>query len=501
MVCPLQRILAVLAAVLAGAGCFPDTSGTTPDVRTEYFYYPIGLGMTQPEGRYLLAASSNFDLLYNSGTLVPIELAVVNEVIEACRDDDSATACPEFLVPRQEDVTDASFGFADFVLEDHSVLIGSYAAAMTVIEPLRDEGGDFTGPGTALVTVRADASLHFVDVVEVAHEDLDTERVLRCAWGEGATAPGGVQKCGSDRRVRAGRRMRDDAPIAVPAEPFGVVPWLSEGDPDVETDDTWFAAVGHTVGGEVSLFERLPTPPSLPRECGDAVDNDGDGARDSDDPGCRGTAFQLVDVSDAVDQGTTGIAVTDEGDFLATSRFTSNLTRFRVDTHAASHQIVVSDTIEVDATSGGDNQRGIALSPSSDRAFVVSRAPESLLVVALADGLDASERFIAVVEIGAQPSLVRVYEDAGYALGYVVYVMCFADDQIFVVDPSINEVVDVIPTRRGPHDLAFDPRAGVGYLANFLESTVSVIDVDPESSRYHTILTTLGKPRRPRSND
>jgi hypothetical protein len=467
----------VFATVLAGAGCFPDTSGTTPDVRTEYFYYPIGLGVTQPEGRYLLAASSNFDLLYNAGTLVPIELGPVNDVIAACRDDDDATACPEFLVTREEDAKDDTYAVVDFVLEDHSVLIGSYASSLAVTEDM------------ALIPVRADASLHFVDVVEVPHEDLDTQRVLRCAWGEGATLPNGVQKCGGDRRVRAGRRIRDDEPIAVPAEPFGVVPWH-------DSENDW-AVVGHNVGGEVSLFQRVPTSPSLPRECGDAIDNDGDGLEDTDDPGCQGAAYELVDVNDELDEGTTGIAVTDEGDFLATSRFTSNLTEFRVDTG----EVTVSDTIAVNATSSGDNQRGIAVSPSSDRAFVVSRAPESLLVLDLAQGVDAEDRFIAVIEIGGQPSLVRIYEDGHSPLGYMVYVMCFADDQIFVVDPSINEVVDVIATRRGPHDLAFDTHTGVAYLANFLESTVSIIDVDPESSRYHTILTTLGKPRRPRSND
>lgn len=485
MVCPQLRVLAVFATVLAGAGCFPDTSGTTPDVRTEYFYYPIGLGVTQPEGRYLLAASSNFDLLFNAGTLVPIELGPVNEVIAACRDDDDATACSEFLVTREEDAKEAGYEVVDFVLEDHSVLIGSYAASLSVVE------------GMALIPVRADASLHFVDVAEVAHEDLDAQRVLRCAWGEGSTLPNGVQECGGDHRVRAGRRIRDDEPIVVPAEPFGVVPWVDVADADDPDDDRAYAVVGHNVGGEVSLFERLPTSPSLPRECGDAVDNDGDGAEDTDDPGCQGPAYQLIDVNEDVDEGTTGITVTGEGDFVVTSRFTSNLTQFRVDTG----EVTVSETIDVNATADGDNQRGIAVSPSSDRAFVVSRAPESLLVLDLSEGVDPDDRFIAVVEIGAQPSLVRVYADDNYALGYVVYVMCFADDQIFVVDPSINEVVDVIATRRGPHDLAFDPHTGVAYLANFLESTVSVIDVDPQSSRYHTILTTLGKPRRPRSND
>ena len=130
-------------------------------------------------------------------------------------------------------------------------------------------------------------------------------------------------------------------------------------------------------------------------------------------------------------------------------------------------------------------------------------APESVLVLDLSpdeDGHPADE-FVAMVEVGASPSIVQVFADPRLPMGYLVYVVCFGEDRIYVIDPSIDEVVDIISTRRGPHALTFDSERGLAYLVNFLESTLSVIDVDPESPTYHSILTTLGRPRRPRTND
>lgn len=474
--------LFVSSLVLLNSGCWPDTSGNSPDVGAFYFYYPIGLGITQPEGRYLLAASSNFDLQFNSGSLVPIELEALDEVIEACREGREGANCSEFVVSRDVDAADSSYQVVDFVLDQHGVLTGSYSSTLAVTD------------GMALVPVRADASLHFVDVVEVAHDDLDEQRVLRCAYGESADTPSPPQKCGSNRRVTSGRRLRDDGAVGLPSEPFGVVTWW---DADSEME---YVVVGHMVGGEVSLFERLESSSSSSsRECGDTVDNDGDGLNDLDDPGCGGSSLSLIDIDDSFNEGTTGLAVDDEGRFLATSRFNDSLTAFRIN----SGEIAPVKSIPVEAADPGDNQRGIAMSPDRDLAYVISRSPEAILVLDLSKDESGAynDRFLAVVEIGNGPSVVRVYEDSRFAAGYMVYVMCYSEDRIFVVDPSVNSVVDIITTRRGPHDIVFDPDMRVAYLANFLESTVSVLDVDPESPSFHTILTTLGVPRRPRTND
>lgn len=485
------RLVLVAWAVAAASGCFPDTTGETPDPATHYFYYPVALRITQPEGRYLVAANSNFDLLFNAGTVVPLDMSVLHDITEACRGQGEGFPCSEFVVPREDEVEDLRYGFADYLLEDHSVLIGSYA------------GGMESTDGLLLLPVRADGSLTFIDVDEVPPEETHARRVLRCSYGPEADEPGAPQACGAPRRVRSGVRLRDDATVGVPAEPFAIA--LRD---EVQGEMTRrFAAVGHMLGGEVSLFEVIPGAADLPGSC--------EGLED--DPGCGGSRAVLQDVSDSFPEGTSGMAVDSAGRFLIASRFISSLSAFRIalPTEDSPYEDQVQPsvapvrTISVDVIPGGDDQRTIALSPEEDRAYVVSRysgGSQSLGAILVLDTTrdergEYADRFIDVIEVGPGPSIVRVYENPALPAGYLVYVVSFNADRVFVIDPSTDEVVDIIATRRGPHDLVFDPVARVAYLANFLESTVSIIDVDPESTSYHRILTTLGRPRRPRTND
>jgi YVTN family beta-propeller protein len=479
----LRRLVAVSVIAVLGTGCFPDATGVSPDLRKAYIYYPVGLDLTEPEGDYLVVANSNFDLLYNAGTVVPLELAPVREAIERCREGEGDQGCAEYLVPFENEVLDETFELVDYVLEEHAVGTGSYASTIVVTE------------GLAMVPVRADSSMHFIDVEEVPEDEIDRRRVLRCAWGEDADQPGGLQRCSSGRRIRSSTRTRDGATIGLPSEPFGVVPW---SDPE---DDRDYFVVGHMVGGQISLFERGegPSEDALPDQCFDGDDDDGDGLMNLDDPGCAGVSVSLVDVEDSFDEGSSGLAVDHDGRFLVTSRFVSHLTSFRV----GRGQISPVGAINVDIVNPGDNQRGVAVSPDGTLAYVASRAPNSVLVLDITHDEygNYADRFLHAIEIGAGPSIIKVYADPDFAEGYLVYVVCFDEDRIFVIDPAINEVTDVITTHRGPYELVFDPETRVGYLVHFLESTISVLDVDPRSPRFHTILTSLGRPKRPRTND
>jgi hypothetical protein len=55
-------------------------------------------------------------------------------------------------------------------------------------------------------------------------------------------------------------------------------------------------------------------------------------------------------------------------------------------------------------------------------------------------------------------------------------------------------VVAQIETGRGPHDIAFMPDAQGrlhAWVANFRDHTLTVIDVDPRSSRRFSVLATV----------
>lgn len=478
----------LLTAVLAtmGVGCFPDADGEAPDLASAYIYYPVGVALTQPASDYLLVANSNFDLLYNAGSVVPLQLEPIREVLRECRecfDEGGEQCCPEFIVPSEGEAEDSTFEVRDFVLEEHAVRTGSYASTISVTE------------GLALLPVRSDASVHFIDVDEVPSDELGQRRVLRCAWGERADEPGDFQRCGSRRRVSSGERARDGASIGLPADPYGIIPWTDE------ENGNEFSVVGHMVGGEISLFRRFeqPNEDDLPGDCTDGDDDDGDGLMNLDDPGCQGASISLVDVDNTFNEGSTGLAADHDGRLLVTSRFNASVTAFRV----GESMISPVRDINVDIINPGDNQRGVAISPDGQLAYIASRSPESILVLDIAhdDYGNYVDRFVDVVEIGSGPSIVRIHSDPSYSEGYVIYAVCFEEDRIFVIDPAVNEAFSVITTRRGPHELIFDSELKVGYLVNFLESTVSVLDVDPGSPTYHQILTTLGRPKRPRTND
>ena len=68
----LQKIVAGLAILGLSAGCAQEDAGTPPP--TDAFHYPVSLALHPAEGvaQTLYVASSNFDLLYNRGTVLAV---------------------------------------------------------------------------------------------------------------------------------------------------------------------------------------------------------------------------------------------------------------------------------------------------------------------------------------------------------------------------------------------------------------------------------------------
>ena len=80
------------------------------------------------------------------------------------------------------------------------------------------------------------------------------------------------------------------------------------------------------------------------------------------------------------------------------------------------------------------------------------------------------------------------------ALGQgLVYVSLFDEDQVAVIDPERSAVIAMIDVGENPHDITFLPNADGelrGYVTNFSDHSVSVLDLHPGSpSRFQMINT------------
>jgi len=76
----------------------------------------------------------------------------------------------------------------------------------------------------------------------------------------------------------------------------------------------------------------------------------------------------------------------------------------------------------------------------------------------------------------------------------LVYVSMFEDDRVVVVDPDALVVAGRIETGRGPHAIEFMLAADGalrGFIANFDEGSISVVDLDPNSASRFSVTDTI----------
>lgn len=434
-----------LAAALGA--CAVEQPGIDPPEAG--FYFPTGLAI-DPDGRYLYVTNANSDLRYNAGTAMAVDLArlpdlgALSGAICPCEDDPTepiADACDEACV------------VAD------SVRVGNFA------NDVRLHRGD--GLDRLYLTVRSDPrALVWVDVDPSAGE-----RALEC----------GQQRLDSNR-CDAGHTVESIEPDedlggeerTLPAEPYGI--WLEEA-PDLAPR----LFVTHLADGEVTVFD----------DCGDEVRALHSSAElfPADSQGRRG-AFTILPRDPASPGGL----------FYVTSRVSNQIATVRVDPAAErcdpATRVVPVSSFSLGGLFDGSDARGLAFAPGGDRAFVADREPPSLVEIdtSMEDGAPRN-RPTRSVEVCPEPSIVRLEPRSDRTL---LWVVCFATSQIFVVDGDLMQVEAVIATGRGPNDLVFAPIAGPGrghaYLANFGENTIGVIDLDPTSPTYRFLVRRIGLP-------
>ncbi len=89
--------------------------------------------------------------------------------------------------------------------------------------------------------------------------------------------------------------------------------------------------------------------------------------------------------------------------------------------------------------------------------------------------------------LGSRPGNLQVLP-SGPGGGDVAYVPCYGDDTLWAVDVETLLPLAIIPVGAGPYDVTAGYSDGLkrAYVTNFLDHTVSVVDIDPTSPYYHT---------------
>jgi hypothetical protein len=151
----------------------------------------------------------------------------------------------------------------------------------------------------------------------------------------------------------------------------------------------------------------------------------------------------------------------------------------------------------------GADLRGLWVDADLDRVWVLHRQyavrgeynpPAVVAIDRTADqnGLPLNQP-MALTEVCNGPNRM-VLHDAGR--GSRLYVNCFENGQIYVLDPDQLTVEAIIEVGTGPIDFVFaedDP--SIAYVAGFANNNVSVLDLKPGSPTEYRVVQRLGFPR------
>jgi hypothetical protein len=203
------------------------------------------------------------------------------------------------------------------------------------------------------------------------------------------------------------------------------------------------------------------------------------------------------------------------------SNLSSSLETFRV---AAADLIVPQTTISLQSSFIlGTDLRAIEFDPTGDRAFITGNAPPVVITLdthlQTSPGGDMPANIVSsIIDICQTPSHMKVRRllaagapGESTLIKTAILVVCFLSSQIMVVDPDgvgvtntifsgfggPNQIdlnygnYDDVPEPATPWDVTLPPR---GYVTNYLESTIAVVDLDPGSPTYNHVIGRIGNP-------
>jgi DNA-binding beta-propeller fold protein YncE len=302
----------------------------------------------------------------------------------------------------------------------------------------------------------------------IAWADFDGERLSCRAGAEGH------EQCDDDHRLSFVQNDADN--VSIFDEPFGAFA-DSAGQ---------FAIVTHLTSGAVTLIDS-------PRD-GNAVVTDIVAGVFAADPntglrGATGVAGRTPNAADDI--------------IYVGSRSEDRIQTFTVarPVNGASPFLLTGNYFFLDAVGNTNGQsvdtRGMAFSGSGERLYLVNRRPPSLQIYDTSLGPTGFPRnhALGAVDICRQASTLSI-ADAGD--GERIFVSCFQDGQIYIINPEAGgSTDDIVTVGRGPYTVVASPSRKRLYITNFLEDTVAVLDIEPGSKTRNRVVLRIGEPRQP----
>jgi DNA-binding beta-propeller fold protein YncE len=205
----------------------------------------------------------------------------------------------------------------------------------------------------------------------------------------------------------------------------------------------------------------------------------------------------VVRVRSDLISGGSGIAVNPRtGIFYVSGRFSEHVRSFlpQVGREGDVSGIFALNEITLVNPFGTYDARDIVFAHGGNRAFVSAHSPSSVLVIDTSPlnrdtGRGTRDEVIAQVDLEDAPESMWVLDEPD---GENLYVAEFEGDHITVIDTDSFAILDRFPVGNGPADLVADTeRHQRIYVSLFLEAAVGVIDIDPESRRYRTLIAKI----------
>lgn len=449
---PMSVSVRYVCTLLLLGGC--TASGEEVRPPPDQLFFPTGAAVS-PKQTHLFVANANSDLTFDSGAISVFDLAAIDDTIagwtgagriipQGCRQDDNFT---ETLTCNVDYFLGATREFG--------VRIGNFATEIAVQDT--DVGN---GELRLIIPTRGDPS--------IAWADWNGER-LDCRTG---AAP--HEQCDDDHRLSFVQNDADSN--SIPEEPFGAFA-DSAGE---------FAIVTHLTSGAVTLIDS-------PRG-GKAVVTDIVSGVFAADPqsGLRGAT------------GVAGRTPTAVDDIIYVgSRSEDRVQTFTVGrpVNGAPPFLLSGNFFFLDAVGNTNGQsvdtRGLAFSGSGERLYLVNRRPPSLQIYDTSLGPTGfpRNRAVGAVDVCRQASTLSVADSGD---GERVFVSCFQDGQVYIINPAAGgSTDDIVTVGRGPYTVVAAPSRKRLYVTNFLEDTIAVVDIEPGSRTRNRVVLRIGEPRLP----